>query len=195
MHARRFAVMLLGFWLAGSMAITFLVADSAKSAARLQAEHSAAADVRLKALAPEDARLMLAYPVRQQMRWWLDGWENLDLAFAALFFLFLLFGTREGKVVLSYALGIFAIVLFQRFFTTPQILYLSAQMDFVHAGVATPERNQLVAAQSAFTSIEIFKMLAILGLSVYMLARTRRLRHSWNQVDVINESDHRHVDR
>ena len=123
--------MLLGFWLAGSVIMTFIAADSADAAGRMLISHGTAAGLRISAMGREEARIMLAYPVRQQVRWWLDEWGNLELALGAFFFLFLLFGTREGKLTLSFTLGIYAIVLFQRLFTLPQMLYLGAQMDFV----------------------------------------------------------------
>jgi hypothetical protein len=194
MHARRFACMLLGFWLAGSILMTFLAADSANSAGRLLVDHGPAASLRIQSMGREEARIMLAYPVRQQVRWWLEEWANLELALGAFFFLFLLFGTREGKLALSVTLGIYAIVVFQRLFTLPQLLYLGAQMDFVALNVVIPERNELIAVQKLFTGVEIFQALAILGLGVYMIARTRRSSHAWDHVDMVDESDHRHVD-
>jgi hypothetical protein len=186
--------MLLGFWLAGSIVMTFIAADSANSPGRLLLDHSPAASLRIESMGQQEARIMLAYPVRQQVRWWLAEWENLELALGAFFFLFLLFGTREGKLALSVTLGIYAIVLFERFFTLPQMLYLGAQMDFVPVNVVIPERNELIAVQNAFTGVEIFKALAILGFGVYMIARTRRSSRSWDYVDVVDKSDHRHVD-
>src|SRR5580700_9067968 len=156
MHARRFACMLLGFWLAGSMVMAFIAADSGNTAGRLLIDHGPAASLRIQAMGREEARIMLAWPVRQQARWWLEEWENLELALGAIFFLFLLFGTSEGKPALSITLGICAIVLFQRFFTLPQILYLGAQMDFVPVNVVIPERNELIAVQKLFTGVEIF---------------------------------------
>jgi len=157
-------------------------------------DHGSAAGLRISAMGREEARTMLAYPVRQQVRWWLAEWANLELALGAFFFLFLLFGTREGKLALSFTLGIYLIVLFQRFFTMPQMLYLGAQMDFVPMNMVLPERNQLIAVQNAFTGVEIFKALAILGLGLYMIARTRRSSHAWDHVDMVDEPDHRHVD-
>jgi hypothetical protein len=195
MQARRFACMLLGFWLAGSMVMAFIAADSGNTAGRLLIDHGPAASLRIQAMGREEARIMLAWPVRQQARWWLEEWENLELALGAIFFLFLLFGTREGKPALSITLGIYAIVLFQRFFTLPQILYLGAQMDFVPVNVVIPERNELIAVQKLFTGVEIFKALAVLGLSVYLIARTRRSGHAWDHVDMVDKTDHRHVDR
>jgi hypothetical protein len=194
MHARRFACMLLGIWLAGSIVVTFIAADSRNTAERLLIDHGSGASLRITAMGRDEARIMLAYPVRQQVRWWLEEWENLEVALGAFFFLFLLFGTREGKLALSLTLGIYAIVLFQRFFTLPQILYLGAQMDFVPLNVVIPERNQFIAVQKLFTGVEIFKALAILGLGVYMIVRTRRSSHSWDHVDMIDEPNHRHVD-
>jgi hypothetical protein len=194
MHARRFACMLLGFWLAGSVVMAFIAADSANSAGRLLLDRGPAANLRIQAMGREEARIMLAYPVRQQARWWLEEWENLELALGAFFFIFLLFGTREGKLALSLTLGIYAVLLFQRFFAVAQMLYLGAQMDFVPSNVVTPERNQLIAVQKLFTGVEIFKALGILALGVYMIARTRRSRHAWDHVDMVDKSDHRHVD-
>ncbi len=186
--------MLLGFWLAGSIVMTFIAADSANSAGRLLRDHGPAASLHIQSMGREEARIMLAYPVRQQARWWLEEWENLELALGALFFLFLLFGTREGKLVLSVTLGIYAIVLFERFLTLPQMLYLGSQMDFVPSNVVTPERNQLIAVQKLFTGVEIFKALGILALGVYMIARTRRSSHAWDEVDMVDKSDYGHVD-
>jgi len=187
--------MLLGFWLAGSILMTFIAADSANSAGRLLLHHSAAANERIKEMGQAEARIMLAYPVRQQTRWWLAEWGNLELLLGALFFLFMLFGSREGKITLSFTLGIFAIVLFQRFFTMPQMLYLSSVMDFAPANVVMPERNQLVAVQNAFTAVEVFKELVLLGMGAYFIARRPRSSHSGNHVNFIDKADYRHVDR
>jgi len=195
MHARRLACMLLGFWLAGSILMTFIAADSANSADRLLLDHGAAASERIKEMGQEEARMMLAYPVRQQARWWLEEWANLELILGALFFLFMLFGTKEGKITLSFTLGICAIVLFQRFFTLPQLLYLGSVMDFVPANVVMPERNQLLVSQNVFTGVDIFKDLVMLGMAAYFIARTPRSSHSGNQVNLVDKADYRHVDR
>jgi hypothetical protein len=178
MHARRFSCMLLGIWLAGSILMTFIAADSANTAGRILRDHSAGASIRIKSMGEDEARIMLGYPARQQARWWHEEWENVELALGAGFFFFLLFGTREGKLVLFFTLGIYAVVLFQRFFTLPQMLYLGGQMDFVPENVFIPERNQLTAVQTAFTGLEMFKVLLQLALGVYLIARSRRSSHS-----------------
>jgi hypothetical protein len=178
MHARRFSCMLLGIWLAGSILMTFIAADSANTASRILRDHSAGAGIRIKSMGEDEARIMLGYPARLQARWWLEEWENVELVLGAAFFFFLLFATREGKLVLYFTLGIYAVVLFQRFFTLPQMLYLGGQMDFVPANVFTPERNQLTAVQTAFTGLEMFKVLLQLALGVYLIARSRRSSYS-----------------
>lgn len=170
--------MLLGMWLAGSILLTFLIADGANTAGRILRDHSPGAGIRINAMGEDEARIMLAYPVRQQARWWLEEWENVELVLGAAFFFFLLFGTGEGKLVLFFTLGIYGLVLFQRFFTLPQMLYLGNLMDFVPANAIIPERNQLTAVQTAFTGIEIFKVLLQLALGVYLIAGSRRSSHS-----------------
>ncbi len=170
--------MLLGIWLAGSILMTFLTADSANTAGRLLLDHSPGAGVHIKSMGDDEARTMLAYPVRQQTRWWLEEWENTELVLGAVFFFFMLFGTREGKLVLAFTLGIYALVLFQRFFTLPQLLYLGGVMDFVPVNAVIPERNQLTAVQTAFIGLEIFKVLLQLALGAYLIGRSLRSSHS-----------------
>jgi hypothetical protein len=170
--------MLLGIWLAGSILMTFIAADSTNTARRILRDHSAGAGIRIRSMGEDEARIMLGYPARQQARWWLEEWENVELVLGAAFFFFLLFGTREGKLVLFFTLGIYAVVLFQRFFTLPQMLYLGSQMDFVPVNVFVPERNELTAVQTAFTGLEIFKVLLQVALGVYLIARSRRFSHS-----------------
>jgi hypothetical protein len=178
MHARRFSCLLLGLWLAGSMAMTFIANDSANTAGRILVDHSPAASLRIKAMGQDEALLMLAYPVMQQTRWWVMEWEDVELVLGATFFFFLLFGTGEGKVVLGFTLGMYALVLFQRFFTLPQMTYLGNLMDFVPANVDIPERHQLTAVQTAFTGLEIFKILLGFGLGLYIIAGSRRSNHA-----------------
>lgn len=169
--------MLLGIWLAGSIVMTFIAADSAHTAGRLLSDRSPGVGSRVKAMGEDEARIMLAYPVRQQTRWWLEEWENVELALGALFLMFLLFGTREGKVTLFFTLGIYGIVLFQFFFFR-KMVDLGNVMDFVPAHVFIPERNQLTAVEAAFTGVEIFKVLLLAALGAYLIVGSLRSSHS-----------------
>lgn len=169
--------MLLGIWLAGSILMTSMAADSANTAGRILRNHSSAASMHIKAMEENEARVMLAYPVRQQARWWLEEWENVELVLGAGFFFFLLFGTREGKPVLFFTLGIYGLVLFQRFITLPQLLYLGSLMDFAPMNALVAEHHQLTAVQTAFAGLEIFKVLLQLVLGAYLIARSRHLSH------------------
>ena len=72
MHARRFAYMLLGMWLAGSALMTWIAADSFRAAPRILAAHSPEFGVRLQSMGREEARMTLAYPVWLQVGWWTE---------------------------------------------------------------------------------------------------------------------------
>src|SRR5579884_20061 len=143
MHARRFACMLLGMWLAGSALMTWITLDSFNAAPRMLATHSPDFAIRLKAMGKQEASMLLAYPVRQQAIWWMQQWGDLEIAIGAFFFLFLLLGTREGKITLGIALIPLAVAIFQRAFMTPQLLYLGGLLDFVPPNMVMAERGQL----------------------------------------------------
>ena len=113
--------MLLGMWLAGSALMTWITADSFNAAPRILATHSPEFGVRLQSMGREEARMLLAYPVRQQVGWWMEEWGDFEIAFGACLLLFLLLGTREGKVTLAVALAPLAVAIFQRTFMTPQL--------------------------------------------------------------------------
>jgi len=170
--------MLLGIWLAGSIVMTFIAADSANAASRIMRKQPPGVIMRIKSMGENEARQILAYPVRQQARWWLEEWGNVELVFSVAFFFFLLFGTREGKVVLFFTLGICGLLVFQRYYMLPQLLYLDSLMDFSAVNALIPERNQLAVVRTAFNSIEILKLLLLLVLGTYLISRSRRFSHS-----------------
>jgi hypothetical protein len=196
MHARRFACMLLGMWLAGSFLMTWLTADSFNAAPRMLATHSAEFSIRLKSMGQEEARMMLAYPVRQQVGWWMEEWSDFEIALGAFFFVFLLLGTREGKLALGLTLIPIAVAIFQRVFMTPQLLYLGGIMDFVSPNMVVAERGQLGAVRLGFVLVEAFKQFSGIVLAFILIGRQhRRSGLTREEVDAIDKADDRHVNR
>lgn len=196
MHARRFACMLLGMWMACSALMTWLTADSFNAAPRMLASHSADFGLRLQSMGREETRMLLAYPVRQQAGWWMEQWGDLEIVLGAAFFIFLLLGTREGKVTLALALAPLAVAIFQRAFMTPQLLYLGGMLDFVPPNMMVAERGQLGAARMGFILVEILQLVAGGILAVLLIGRQHgRSGLTRQEIDAIDEADHRHVNR
>jgi hypothetical protein len=201
MHARRFACMLLGMWLGCSALMTWITADSFNSAPRMLGARPSESNIHMHSLGREEARMMLAYPVRQQVAWWMEGWSDLEILLACCFFLFLLLGTREDKVALGLTLLPLAAAVFQRAATLPQLTYLGALVDFMPPNAAAPERKQLSAVRLALIGVEVFKLLAGAALAYYFIGRGphqsgshRRSGFSREEVDAIDKSHNRHVD-
>jgi hypothetical protein len=144
----------------------------------------------------EEARIMLAYPVRQQVTWWLQKWGNVEIAVAVFFWLFLAMATREGKITLGIALIPLATAIGQRFFLVRQLVYLGALMDFVSPNRVMAERGQLEALRLGMLLVEVFKL--VMGGVVAVLLIGRRHRRSGltrQEVDAIDKSDDSHVNR
>jgi hypothetical protein len=196
MHARRFACMLLGMWMAGSALMTWITADSVYAAPRILATHSPDFGARLQSMGREESRMLLAYPVRQQAAWWMQEWGDFEIAFGVGFLLFLLLGTREGKVTLAVALAPLAVAIFQRAFITPHLLYLGGLLDFVSPNMMVAERGQFDAVRMGFILVEVLEQVAGGILAVLLIGRQHgRSGLTRQEVDAIDEADHRHVNR
>ena len=196
MHARRFACMLLGMWMAGSALMTWITADSFNAAPRILATHSPDFGARLQSMGREESRMLLAYPVRQQAAWWMEELGDFEIALGAGFLLFLLLGTREGKVTLAVALAPLAAAIFQRAFVMPHLLYLGDTLDFVSPNMIVAERGQLDAVRIGFILVEVLEQVAGGILAVLLIGRRhRRSGLTRQEVDAIDEADDRHVNR
>lgn len=140
--------------------------------------------------------MMLAYPVRQQVGWWMEEWGDLEIILGCFLFLFLLLGTREGKLALGLTLLPLAAAVFQRAVTVPQLMYLGSLTDFLPSNIALPERGQLVAVRLGLIGVEAFKLLSGVILAFYLIGRQhRRSGLTRKEVDAIDKADNSHIDR
>jgi len=196
MLSRRFACLLLGMWLAGILLMTWVDWERMHSVATVLNGGNAAVSVRLKALAPEDARMLLTYLANEQARWYQRIWENVQVFGGAIFFAFLLFGTREGKLALGLSLGMLLIVLAERFLLSQQMLGLGGMIDFVRADLHSGERNEYWVLHNTYRMTELVKLGAGCMLGTVLLAgSTRRLPDPWQQVHVVDKANYGHIDR
>jgi hypothetical protein len=196
MHARRFACILLGMWMAGSALMTWIAADSFNAAPRILATHNPDFGARLQSMGREESRMLLAYSVRQQAAWWMAEWGDFEIALGAGFFLFLLLGTREGTVTLGVALAPLAVAIFQRVIITPHLLYLGGMLDFVPPNMMVAERGRLDAVRMGFVLVEVVEQVAGGVLAVLLVGRQhRRSGLTRQEIDAIDEADNRHVNR
>lgn len=131
MHSRRVACFLLGIWLGAAILMAWVATENFRSVDRLLAKPSPAALLSLKTLGPAGARMLLRYQASEQNRWLFEAWGTVQLIGGSGFFLFLLFGTREGKYPLILVLVMLAVVLLQLFLLTPAMISLGRLVDFL----------------------------------------------------------------
>lgn len=198
MHSRRFACLLLGMWLAGGFLMTWIVSRNARSVDRMLRQAAPEATLRIKVLGPKQTGLLLRYEAAELNRHSMEIWELGQIALGGFFFFFLLFATDETKISLGLALIMLAAVLVQRFAISPEILSLGRLTDFMPENEAAGYHARLIVMQGAYLGVEIGKAGVGLALAALLVGRRPRRAPSGyirNQFNVVDKTDHGHIDR
>src|SRR5207247_223232 len=97
---------------------------------------------------------------------------------------------RQGKLPFSLAAIMFAVLLAERFYMTPEIIRLGRLIDFVPQAVSSPDRDTFWRFHSAYSAVELLK----LALGFFLAGRLIFGRdHIGHQIDVVDKPDHSHV--
>src|SRR5215813_13176851 len=108
MRARRLICFFIGVWLGACVLMAWLTTDSFHSVDRMLHQPSAQALEHIRQLGP-GARALFRYQVSEQNRAAFQTWEMIQLAFGFGLFLFLPFGSREGKLPVALVLTVLGI--------------------------------------------------------------------------------------
>jgi hypothetical protein len=194
MHYRRIACFVLGLWLGAGLLMAWFGAASFRTVDQMLRRPNPVLAVQMKALGPGGARLLLRYQVAEQNRRLFQAWETAQIMLGILFFLFLLFGSEEGKFSLLLLLLMLLATVIQRLAITPELTALGRILDFAPAEMSSVERNKFWMLHSAYGGVEILK----LGMGL-MLVGLVLLRHrsgdSGHEFDLIDKANYRHVNR
>ncbi|MBZ5724836.1 MAG: hypothetical protein LAP87_07545 [Acidobacteriia bacterium] len=194
MHSRRLACFLLGLWLGGSLLMVWIATGNFRSADRALEQPNPAVALQIKTFGFTQTRLLLRYQISEQNRLSLETWEYAQLFFGIFLFFFFLFGTGEGKFSLAAVLCMLAIVVFQRFLLTPQLIGLGRSIDFL-PDAASHEHKQFQVISQAYSIIEPVKWVLGLALAAVMIWRRGRSGYAGQEIDLIDKAYHGHVDR
>jgi hypothetical protein len=193
MHTRRMACLLLGIWIGGSLLMALVALNGSRSVARILSDPNAALNLQIKTVGTGEARLLLEYQAARQSRLYFETWAVAQIVLGGVFFFFLLFATGEGKIPLFLALAMLAAVLGQQLLLMPGLSALGrpAGGQSLLSGDAA-----LALSDGGYWAIEIGKLAAALVLAFRLIHRRRRSSgHAGQQVDLVNEANHRHVNR
>ncbi len=81
---------------------------------------------------------------------------------------------------------------FERFYMTPEIIRLGRLIDFVPPAASSPERDTFWRFHGAYSAVELLKLALGFLLAGRLIFGRKRIG---NQVDVVDEADHSHIDR
>jgi hypothetical protein len=193
MRQRRLTSFLIGLWLGAGLLMTWIAIDSFRSVDRLLDSPNVQAGVEIKKIQPA-ARALFRYQVARQNREWFDQWEWAQLVYGAVLFLYLLFGTKMGKVPLGSVLAMWAIVVVQHFMVTPQLTILGDTLDFAAANVSRAAGVKFWLLHSGYAGAETLKL--TIGLIMALgLARSNRSgsTDSGEQINLVDKANYRHV--
>ncbi len=176
--------------------MAWLTTDAFHSVDRLLEQHTPAAAEHIRALGP-NARALLRYEASEQNRSAFETWEYAQLAFGAGLFMFLLFGSREGKLPMILVLLMLSIVLAQRILFTPVLASVGRDLDFAAPGAHALQRQEFRVVHTAYIVVEVVKWIIGLGLGVMLgLGKGRnRSGDAWEEIDPVDKRNYRHVNR
>lgn len=181
MKVRYLASWFLGGWIAGSLFMIMVAIQNFHSVDRLLADPRGAAE-QIGKMGHDEARTLLRFQVSEQNRWYFETWEKIQLALG-LALLALTF--RQGRLLFWLAAAMFALLLAERFYITPEIVRIGRLIDFAPQA---PERRTFWMFHGAYSAVELTKL--ALGFLL-----SGRLIFFSSKLDVVDESNHRHIDR
>ncbi len=196
MHFRRIVCLLLGGWLIGLLLMAMVAAENFHTVDRLLLDPQPAAALELKTMGHEFSRMLLRWQAGEQNRRMFATWETVQIAIGMAVFFVLLFGSTESKFSLSLSLLLVVLVLLERLVLTPMIIALGLLIDFVPPNAHSVERIKFEVLHNGYVGVEGAKLLVGLVLAGKLVIRSRRKSgDAVGQVDVVDKSYHRHVNR
>src|SRR5262245_13778095 len=188
MNTRYVACWLAGAWIAGSLFMVLVATQNFRSVDRLLAAPGSAVE-QVEKIGRDQARVFLRYQVSEQNRFYFETWEKIQLALAVALIAAMLRQSRAGLILAAL---MFALVLVERFYLTPEIVRLGRLIDFVPQAAPAPERDLFWRFHGAYSTVELLKLALGFFLSGSLIIRRNRIA---GQVDVVDKADHRHINR
>ena len=160
MKISNFACWLLGGWIAGSLFMILVATQNFRSVDRLLAAPAGAAP-QIERMGRAEARTFLRYQVSEQNRWYFETWEKIQLALGLAL---LALTSRQGRLSVALAAVMFALLLAQRFWITPEIVRIGRLIDFAPQA---PERPTFWMFHGVYSAVELSK----LALGIFLSGR------------------------
>jgi hypothetical protein len=191
MKVRYLTSWLLGGWIAGSLFMIMVATQNFRSVDRLLAAPAGAA-AQIDKMGHDEARTFLRFQVSEQNRWYFETWEKVQLALGLALLILML---RQGKMLVILVGAMLVLLLAQRFYITPEIVRIGRLIDFAPQAA---ERKTFWMFHGVYSAVELTKLALgffLSGSLVFGRSGSRIGGPLVNQLDVVDKSDYRHIDR
>jgi len=190
MHIRRLATLVLGLWLGCGVFMGWVASHNLTSIPETLTHPRREFQAEVHQLGQDRVRGLLRFQAGELNRFYFRWWEILQIGIGLGLAVILLFATTGNRLVMTLATGMLAIVVIQFLTITPQIIELGRGLDFVPPGEISKERTAFRGYHGFYSSLEIIKLLAGLGLAARLLYSSphhRRKRLKPNAVDPLQQ--------
>lgn len=169
----RWAIFLLGAWAAGSVAVTVVATQNFYTIDRLLADSPSQSFRELTGqLEASHARTFLRYLSSELNRLYFRRWNEAQLVLGVATF-WILTGNPAAARARWGVLAMLVVVVAMTVWLAPAITTLGRTIDFVPRNPPPPELARFGVLHAAYSSLEIAKLLAGLGLA-FILSRADR---------------------
>jgi hypothetical protein len=177
MHTRRIASFLLGVWIGCNLFMALLVLAVLRLPEAVLSSAPPSAVKLIEKLGPENVLLLLRYQSSEQVRSSLDLWEIAQIPLALALAACLLLGVQRRILPLLLCGLMLAVVLFEHFGLTPELISQGRLTDFAPGG-ASGDREQLWALARVYLSLDAVKLLlgGVLTSYLFVFYSGKRVR-------------------
>jgi len=174
MNTRRIICTLLGMWIGASLFMASVAAFSFRVVNELILNPVPEMAPYLKVLSSEKIRLLARFQAAEFNRTLFEGWGLAQILLGLLIFGILLFGTKEGKLILGLSLFMVLLSTGMHLLITPSIIGYGKTLDFVAAEKEPELRRRVQAFHNAYSAMEGVKLLCGAGLLVILFREVRK---------------------
>lgn len=196
MHTRRLVAFLLGAWMFGTGFMTYVAIHNLRNADQSAVVESEQAPLVLRALGPENTRLLLRHQASLLNREYFERWEQTEIFLGIVIVFWLVFATQRRW--LPVALGVMALVLagWLHFVISPEINFIAKAIDFMGPLEGESQRQRIWALHQVYAVGTLVKLMLCGILTAYLLwfrARKVTRKRVISELDASDDTHYTHV--
>lgn len=175
MNTRRIICTLLGIWIGASLFMAAVAAFSFRLVNELILNPAPELASYFKILGSDKMRMLARHQAAEFNRSLFEGWGLVQILLGLLIFGILLFGTKEGKLILGISLFMVLLTSGMHLLVTPSIVGYGRTLDFVAIDKEPQMRSRVQAYHSAYSALEGVKLLCgVVMLGIFFREVRRR---------------------